>query len=274
MTLAHIDEKLCLRDGWCAEVCPAKLFEIQDRESVPKLIPQAEEYCIACGHCVAVCPRGALTHQAMGPEDCLPLKKELEITPEQVLQFLRSRRSIRAYQGQTVPRETLYALIELARYAPSGSNSQPVEWLVIHDTAVVRRLAVHTLDWMHELIARDDPFAIWMNLPRIVKAWEAGVDRITRGAPHLIIVHAPKDSRPGPTACTIALAYLDLAAASFGLGTCWAGYINGAALFHPPMTLALDLPDGHVCMGAMMVGYPRVKYARAPVRNLPKITWR
>ena len=88
------------------------------------------------------------------------------------------------------------------------------------------------------------------------------------------VSNAPKDERTAPEACTIALAYLELAAPSFGLGACWAGYFNAAANFWPPMQDALDLPEEHISFGAMMVGYPKFEYQRLPLRNEARILWR
>ena len=76
------------------------------------------------------------------------------------------------------------------------------------------------------------------------------------------------------SACTIALMYLELVATSLGLGCCWAGYFNAAANTFPPMLEALPLPSGHQSFGAMMVGYPKIKYHRVPVRKSPPILWR
>jgi len=36
----------------------------------------------------------------------------------------------------------------------------------------------------------------------------------------------------------------------------------------------LALPEGHVPFGAMMVGRPKYRYQRLPLRNEPQITWR
>lgn len=77
-----------------------------------------------------------------------------------------------------------------------------------------------------------------------------------------------------PHACTIALTYLELAATSMGLGTCWAGYFNVAATSFPPMQEALALPPGHQAFGSMMVGCPKFSYHRLPLRNPPAISWR
>ncbi|MBW1867368.1 MAG: nitroreductase family protein, partial [Deltaproteobacteria bacterium] len=97
---------------------------------------------------------------------------------------------------------------------------------------------------------------------------------ILRNAPVVIIAHAAKDDFSAPTSSIIALTYLELAATSMGLGCCWAGYFHAAATTFPPMMDALPLPEGHQCMGSMMVGYPKFRYYRLPLRKPPEITWR
>ena len=87
---------------------------------------------------------------------------------------------------------------------------------------------------MGSLIEKGSPLAATLHLDRVVAAWEAGKNRICRGAPHVLITHAPKDERTVPAACTIALTYLELATPTFGLGACWAGYLNTAANSWPP----------------------------------------
>jgi nitroreductase len=66
---------------------------------------------------------------------------------------------------------------------------------------------------------------------------------------------------------------LDLAAPSFALGTCWAGFLMMAASHWPPLQNALSLPEGYACFGAMMIGYPKYKYQRLPLRKEPDIMW-
>ncbi|MBA4394150.1 MAG: ferridoxin, partial [Desulfobacca sp.] len=150
----------------------------------------------------------------------------------------------------------------------------PVHWLVIEDPQEVSRLAGLVADWMRYLVNQGAEFAITLHMDRVVEAWDKGMDRILRSAPHLIIAHGLKTLAPVQGACTIALTYLDLAAASFGLGTCWAGYFNAAANFYPPLLETLALPPDHLPYGAMMIGYPKYTYQRMPLRNAPKITWR
>jgi nitroreductase len=114
---------------------------------------------------------------------------------------------------------------------------------------------------------------VTLRFGRIVKSWDAGIDRICRNAPHVIVAHAPKDQTAAPSSCTIALTYLELAAYAYGLGACWGGYFHADSRFWLPMQQALELPQGHKCFGAMMIGYPKYRYHRIPRRNSPKITW-
>jgi nitroreductase/ferredoxin len=273
MTLFTVDEAKCKRDGICVAECPAKIIQLKDEDGVPTPVKGADEFCIQCGHCVAVCPHGALSHQSMSPEQCPPVKREWILDPEKVEHFLRSRRSIRTYKEDPVDREIIAKLIDIARYAPSGHNLQPVQWMVIYDHERVQELAGMVVDWMRFMIKEQPAMAAAMNLDKVVAAWEMGMDNVCRNAPHIILAHAPKEDRTALTACTIALTYLELAVPSFGLGACWAGFFGAAAAFWPPMQESLGLPEGHTCFGAMMVGYPKYRYHRLPLRNDPQIIW-
>lgn len=274
MSQLLIDREKCQKDGICVAECPLGIIALEETEGFPAYLPDSQEFCVACGHCVAVCPHGALSLTGMPSGDCHPLQKELLPTPEQVQQFLTSRRSIRVYRDKPVDRETLQKIINVASYAPSGHNSQPVHWLVLQEREKVQQLAALVVDWMRYMIKEMPAQAEPLHLDRVVAAWEKGEDKVTRQAPHIVLAHGQGDNMMAPTACTIAMTYLELAAYGFGLGACWAGYFNAAASFYPPMQEALELPAGHKCFGAMMLGYPKLKYHRIPLRITPRISWR
>lgn len=273
MDILEINKKTCNQDGICAAVCPSGLIDFK-KGDYPKPVPEAEEICIECGHCVAVCPTASLTHRVIPVEDCLPIQKAFQLTPEQCEHFLKSRRSIRVYKDKFIPRDHLEKLIAIARYAPTGHNSQSVEWLVLGDRDEIHNLAGITVDWLRWSIDNMPELAADMHLDRAVKRWENGVDVIFRGAPIVIVAHAEKEARKAPINSTIALTYLELAATAMGLGCCWAGFFNDAANTFPPMMEVLPLPPDHSCFGSMMVGYPGYSYHRIPSRKIAKITWR
>ncbi len=274
MDLITVDQERCKRDGICANVCPLKIIRIRNNDAYPALVRGAEKLCIRCGHCLAACPHDALTLTGVGPDQCPPLRRDWLLDPEHAEHFLRSRRSIRLYKEKVVEKETIERLIHIARYAPSGHNSQPVEWLVVHNPEEVRRLTGVVVEWMRDTVAKDPKAERSMLMRLITAAWAGGVDTICWGAPHVIVAHAEKDNLMAPQACTIALTYLDLAAPSLGLGTCWAGFFNVAAALWRPMHEALGLPENHSVFGSIMLGYPSISYQRLPPRNTPNIGWR
>ena len=268
-----VNDKKCRRDGICVAVCPVGVLTRGD-DDPPEQIPGGEALCISCGHCVAACPFGACSLDTMPVEACPPVRPEWRLTPEQAEHFLRSRRSIRVFKDVAVAHGRLERLIRTARYAPSGRNHQPVRWLVISGREPVRAIAGHVIDWMRSMCATNPRLGRKMMLDRLVAGWDDGRDLICRDAPHLIVAHAPKDDVTAPSACTLALAYLELAAPSHGLGACWGGYLHMGALHWPPLQHALSLPAGDVFNGALMVGEPRYRFHRLPTRREPEITWR
>jgi nitroreductase/NAD-dependent dihydropyrimidine dehydrogenase PreA subunit len=273
MAYIEIDRNLCQKDGLCAAVCPMGIILGKPKE-FPQKVSGGDDICIDCGHCVAVCPTGAITQRTMSPDNCPPLESQSIWDEDQAEEFLRKRRSIRAYKNQPVEREKLEKLIDIARYAPSGHNTQPARWLVIRDADEIHAIGGLVCDWMRYMLENKPELARSLLMDKIIELWDQGVDRILRGAPHLIVAHAHKDERTAPAACTIALSYLELFAPSLGLGSCWAGFFNTAANLWQPLKDYLDLPEGHVSQGAQMVGYPKIQYQRLPLRKEPVITWR
>lgn len=275
MGLLIVDEGKCKRDGICARECPMAIIQLQDQESYPEPVAGGEQLCNQCGHCVAVCPNGALSHALVPLERCPPIRKGLLIREEQAVQFLRSRRSIRAFlKERQVERETIRELIEIARYAPTGSNSQMVEWTVFTDKAEIRGLSRLTVEWMRSVLKKDPQPAYAPYLPMIVAAWDAGYDIVLRNAPVVVVASAPRQDPNGLVDVTLALCYLELAATAKGLGSCWAGLVQGAMLSSPQMKKEMGIPEGHPHHYPMMLGYPKPRYFRMPERKAPKIYWK
>ena len=124
------------------------------------------------------------------------------------------------------------------------------------------------------MLANMQELALSLHMDKDLERIEQGEDVVLRGAPTLVVAHAPKDDRMAQSSFTIALTYLELAATGMELGCCWAGYFKAAVSTFPPMQQALGLPEGHQCFGAMMLGYPKFHYNRLPERKAPSIIWR
>jgi nitroreductase/NAD-dependent dihydropyrimidine dehydrogenase PreA subunit len=268
-----VDPEKCNRDGVCVEECPARIIHLNDTVAVPFADAEFASYCIACGHCVGVCPTGAFTLSWLAPDQCPPIDKNIELTAEQAEQFLRHRRSIRTFKDQPVERRKLEKLLEMACYAPSAKNSQPWHWTVVENPAQVQHLARLVIEYMRGFVAEKPKLAALLAYTRVVAAWDSGYDRVCRRAPHLIVAHADKNWGFGAEDTALALSYFELYAPVLGLGTCWAGYFYAAVNAYPPLGEALRLPAKHKAFGAMMVGYPKFRYQRLLPRKPPKVSW-
>ncbi len=271
MSLFTIDLEKCNNDSRCALECPAVIIEMTEKGPVPA--EDAEEVCIQCGHCVSVCPTGAFALKTLSPEDCIPIREEQDLDSEQIEYFLRSRRSIRRYKKKPVPRQIIEKALGVASHAPTGSNKQPVEWIVVDQKQHVEKIGSHVIDWMRYVVKKYPDVAETLSMEWLITEWEQGIDRICRDAPQMVFTHASNEIGTGAADCHTALAYLELALPGFGLGSCWAGYVNYAVGQWPPLAKELNLPDNHTCHGAVMVGYPKFKYHRVPKRNTPVIKY-
>ena len=263
MALISINAEKCMRDGICVAECPARLL-VQKEGQVPRTIPLAEQFCIRCGHCVVVCPHQALSLEGISPEELDSVQNELDMTPDAAAHFLKTRRSVRVYQDKAVPRELLLRILEITRWAPTGTNRQPMKWIVIEHRERVRELAGMVAEGLRSI-----PY-----FERMTQGWDQGQDPVFRGAPHLIVAYASLEPYDPLTDGVISLEYVDLAAHAHGLGTCWAGVLMAALPINRAILAYLEIPAGHRVCGAMMIGYPVYEYQRIPQRNPLDVTWK
>ena len=269
MSLLTVDRSRCVQCGLCVSVCPRGLIRFEG--DWPSLT--TPRMCVACGHCVAVCPVSALDNENAPLSGQLPLPDSRRAEPECALRFLRSRRSIRCFDSRTVSRDLLRRLLEAARFAPSGGNSQGISYQVIDSRPRLRQLTASTIAWMEEPAQALSPKApVYAQYVAMVR--QDGCDSILRDAPALILGVAAKTFARGRENTLLTLEYAELYAPSLGLGTCWAGMLEAAAFAgYPPLLDLLRLPAGTVLTGALMVGFPNLSFQRLVDRQPLDITF-
>ncbi len=268
----EIDSDTCTRCGTCIQVCPIGIITPGNEGDAPSVDPERTGLCLSCGQCEAFCPPGALTLNTRSTPAPRAFAGET-IRAADLGVYLKSRRSIRHFLKKPVDRETIKSILDIARYAASAGNGQPVEWLVIHDPARVQEIARLTADWMRTMAAGSHPLGAYVR--PMITAFDAGGDPICRNAPHLVIPHVQEEEGRTmvQTDAIIALTHVDITAPAFGVGTCWAGWVAMAARSSALVATALALPEGRVAAHAMMLGYPRYKPAFIPERKPLTITW-
>jgi F420 biosynthesis protein FbiB-like protein len=178
-----------------------------------------------------------------------------------LLEQIRSRRSVRRYRPDPIPREWAEALLEAARWAPSAHNRQPWRFAVVEDPRVKARLA----EAMGERLAED----LWRDgvpAERVAEEVARSVARIT-AAPLAFVVCLSMaemdrypDARRQAAERTMAVQSVAMAgqnlllmAHAMGLGACWIC----APLFCPETVReTLGLPADWEPQGMILVGFP------------------
>lgn len=67
-----------------------------------------------------------------------------------MIKEIEMRRSIRKYSNKLVEDEKINALLESARLAPSGNNTQPWHYIIVKSEEMIRKVveASHNQKWM------------------------------------------------------------------------------------------------------------------------------
>jgi nitroreductase len=60
------------------------------------------------------------------------------------IEAIKQRRSVRRFSYHPIPKDVLIQLVDCGRWAPSGRNEQPIEYVVVDDPRVIREVAAMT----------------------------------------------------------------------------------------------------------------------------------
>lgn len=264
----RVDEERCIQCGECAADCPAGIIAM---DGYPKITDEAR--CYRCQHCLAVCPTAAVSVLGKDPEASVPLAGNLP-DPGQLEILIKGRRAVRRYTGRDLAPALIDELLEIAWHAPTGVNSQAVLFTVVREGKVLARLRDEVLAGLTGLkeAGRLPEGFVGQYMGMAVKAWrEEGRDIIFRGAPHLLLTSAPKNSPCPVQDAHIALATFQLIAHARGVGTVWDGLFMMALALLPDLASRLGIPEDHLLGYAMVFGEPAVEYHRTVQRGPARV---
>lgn len=251
-----VDPDKCVACGMCVLDCPAHIIAIE--RGLARIAPDKDEDCIRCQHCLAVCPYGAVSVAGHAPEASQGVGK---FDPAPLDNLIRARRSVRQFAPGGVDPDLVKRILDTVAYAPTGVNIRHRRFTVILDTAVMDAFRDRTARALVDNAALVPEESSW--LVDIAREWlEEGVDRLCRGAPHMIVVTAGPEGVCKEADCLIALSYFDLYAQANGVGTTWCGMVAAILRFFPESRKWLGIPDDHVIGYAMLFGPAGVHYPR------------
>jgi nitroreductase/NAD-dependent dihydropyrimidine dehydrogenase PreA subunit len=269
-----IDKELCTGCGTCVSACGQGIIRKNENADYPAVNPELIPFCSRCGHCEAVCPEAAISVDYPEAGQVPGYSGEINISPGDLGSLMTMRRSVRHYTKEPVSKEILEEIFNIVRYSPTGMNGQSVHWLILTDPAEIRRLAGLIIDWFRDVVEKDPDFILAPVFSNLIAQWDGGRDLICHSAPCLAVAYGHQENPIAFVDSIIALTHLDLAAPVFGLGTCWAGFVQMAADASPEVASFLGLPEGFKSQYAMMIGHPEGKFHNIPKRDSLKVTWR
>lgn len=277
-TIPILDEEACVSCGLCAGVCGLDVIR-RDDDGRPAI--QGDARCNVCGHCVAICPQGALSFADIPAGEFAPTEAA-PLSPSEMRNFLLTKRSCREFLKRPVEAAVIDDLIEVARTAPTAINCQERAFIVVTDPAKIAELRAFLADHIRSTrklvkLASSKPAALFLDPDTVrymetlhadfevaLRHTEDGDDYFFHDAPCLIFFTGIGMDPAGKDHALGALHYLMLYAETLGLGTCINGYAQSA-----PKLLAkrLDVPKFHTIYGALMVGYRKHAYRRTVYRK-------
>jgi nitroreductase len=165
----------------------------------------------------------------------------------QVLETIKSRRSIRQFKPDPLKETDLAAILEAGLYAPSAMNGQSWHFTVIRSQELLDRMSAQVRDLYKDI-----------DSPRIKERLKDPNWQAFYRAPAMVVVSGQKEAKFHLTDCAAATQNMLLAAASLGIGSCWIGII--AQLFESQQgadfVRELNIPEGYKALYAVALGYP------------------
>jgi NAD-dependent dihydropyrimidine dehydrogenase PreA subunit/nitroreductase len=286
-----VNLETCTGDGICAEVCPEDVLEIVDEKAAT--VESRADSCILCGQCVSVCPTESLELPELPMEDFHRLGT-MPFGYEELIDFLRMRRSVRVFKDRPVRRGVVEKILDAAATAPMG--------LPPHTTEVVVLDEPEELDFLLEQLVKDYEFLVkgFSNpLARTMIRLRAGAenfhtlkhyivdvarhanevfhrdgrDQYMRGAPALMLFHGNRWTMSYEENAHLVCHHSMLAAVSLGLGTTIIGLIPPIVDRSKVLRKRYGIPKDNKVLTCLILGYPKYKYRQSIRRDLAGVTY-
>lgn len=194
---------------------------------------------------------------------------------EVLLEAVKHRRSIRKFKSEPIPDEYIEKIIEMARYAPSGFNTQPWDFVVVRKDELRKQIIEILVN------ARNNATAT----RKAISAESSSVDPLDKlmdfkgqnhhaflNAPVFIILYGDTRARVGlplgldkgpdekymhilKASLANAFLYMHLAASSLGLAAKWWTQVAFEPS-HSEVKKLLGIPHELIAYDMLLIGYP------------------
>ena len=173
-----------------------------------------------------------------------------------MIKEIKKRRSIRKYIDKPVEDEKIIQLLESARLAPSGSNTQPWHFIVVKSEVTREKLAEasHKQKWMLSAPV----FIVCVADIRCRISDDVDIS-LNEASPQVELKQIIRDT-------SISVGHVLLEADNLGLGTCWVAWFT-----QEEIRPILNIPEDKYVVGVITVGYANELPDARPRKNLEEI---
>jgi nitroreductase/NAD-dependent dihydropyrimidine dehydrogenase PreA subunit len=279
----------CISCGKCIEVCPKDVFSF----NINKKLTISSEGCMLCSHCYNICPVDAISFSEalksvyfVSFDYSEKLKGSGDYSTEEIVNIIRSRRSVRRFKNETLHDNEIRDLVEFATTAPSGSNCQEWAFTVLNGRSKVWDLALEIKEFFRNLnrlagsrlirylsfffmgralinYYRDHYDSVEMAVEESAK----GRDLLFHGAPAVIIIHGPVNGSTPVEDGAYAAYNICLLAHYMNIGTCLIGFAVEAINRRKEIKLKFKIPTHHRVHAVIAAGYSDVKFLKQSLRK-------
>lgn len=207
----------------------------------------------------------------------------MNTSPEQILEWMQTRHSVRNFTEQPVEREILDSLLQAAISAPSASNRQPWRFAMV-SSARLRAKIVAAIqgraeqikaiiaqghhaedygnygDFFHEPLCSASVIIIpqFRHYPDLI------ANLLASGGANPAQFHTASTMQAEHCSTSAAVMNLLLQAHAFGLGACW---MAGPMIARDEISELLDIQEPWQMLGAIALGYPAPPLPEAKLRK-------
>jgi nitroreductase len=175
---------------------------------------------------------------------------------ENLLKIVQRRRSVRVYKSGKVSDQQLATIFEAARWAPSGANTQPWEFVVTRDRKKMKRVReIYANEWKQR--KREDPF----HYKGLKKDYVGDVSVLVlvcgdaRTKQVYLTTRQPADrEKLFQASIANAVEQMMLAAASMNLGTVW---VSVREEVEPGLRELFEVPEPLRLLWVVPIGHAR-----------------
>ncbi|NPA15752.1 MAG: nitroreductase [Deferribacteres bacterium] len=164
-------------------------------------------------------------------------------------EVIKTRRSVRRFKEDPVPDELIEKILEAVKWAPSWSNTQCWEIIVVKDPELKKKIqeAIPEINPAYKGVGQA-PVLLVGAAKRGVSGYYQGEMSTDKGDWYMFDMG-------------IALEHAALAAHALGLGTVHIGLFD-----HKKVAELLDIPEGYEVVEILPIGYP-ARASKAPKRR-------